>query len=192
MCRNARRRLARAFSCGDPDRLGAAQITGFVATSAFLTLEALGAGIARHLCVDLGIAKVTVRVGERRLLAHLSESHLTHRCAEKPDALRKKGAEYAAVELTRSRANFAPQPGVSTTSSGGSVAGSRDENGDRVVFIALGSNLGNRAQNIEAALRELESSCACRIVDTGMLYDTPPAYVLDQVRAFPGAGWPSA
>ena len=179
-------------ACGDPDRPGAAQITGFVATSAFLTLEALGAGIARHLCVDLGIAKVTVRVGERRLLAHLSESHLTHRCAEKPDALRKKGAEYAAVELTRSRANFAPQPGVSTTSSGGSVAGSRDENGDRVVFIALGSNLGNRAQNIEAALRELESSCACRIADTGMLYDTPPAYVLDQVRAFPGAGWPSA
>ena len=190
MCRNARRRLARAFSCGDLDGPGAAQITGFVATSAFLTLEALGAGIARHLCVDLGIAKVTVRVGERRLLAHLSESHLTHRCAEKPDALRKKGAEYAAVELTRSRANFAPQPGVSTTSSGSSVAGSRDENGDRVVFIALGSNLGNRAQNIEAALRELESSCACRIVDTGMLYDTPPAYVLDQVRFPEPAGHP--
>ena len=35
-------------ACGDPDRPGAAQITGFVATSAFLTLEALGAGIARH------------------------------------------------------------------------------------------------------------------------------------------------
>lgn len=45
--------------------------------------------------------------------------------------------------------------------------------------IALGSNVGNRYQNIESALRYLESN-GFRIHDTSFLYESDPMYVLDQ------------
>ncbi|MEZ4713833.1 MAG: dihydropteroate synthase [Caldilineaceae bacterium] len=46
------------------------------------------------------------------------------------------------------------------------------------IYIALGSNLGDRAGNIHAALRALGEIGQVR--DTSFLYETPPAYVADQ------------
>ncbi|MEZ4661944.1 MAG: 2-amino-4-hydroxy-6-hydroxymethyldihydropteridine diphosphokinase [Caldilineaceae bacterium] len=45
-------------------------------------------------------------------------------------------------------------------------------------YIALGSNLGDRAGNIHDALRALGEIGQVR--DTSFLYETPPAYVVDQ------------
>lgn len=47
-----------------------------------------------------------------------------------------------------------------------------------LVYLALGSNLGNRAANIHMAFDALQS--VGEFVDTAFLYETPPAYVVDQ------------
>lgn len=49
--------------------------------------------------------------------------------------------------------------------------------------IALGSNLGDRFQNIELALRLLEENpqnANVDVVDTSFIYETAPMYVTDQ------------
>mmetsp|Transcript_17899 Transcript_17899/g.29406 ORF Transcript_17899/g.29406 Transcript_17899/m.29406 type:complete len:455 (+) Transcript_17899:98-1462(+) len=48
----------------------------------------------------------------------------------------------------------------------------------RLAYLALGSNLGNRAENIRRAVRALESFG--RIRETSFLYENPPAYVREQ------------
>ena len=47
---------------------------------------------------------------------------------------------------------------------------------ERSVLLALGSNLGDRAQNIDAALRRVHAAVGA-VVDTSFLYETRPAYV---------------
>ncbi|MBX2997213.1 MAG: dihydropteroate synthase [Caldilineaceae bacterium] len=46
------------------------------------------------------------------------------------------------------------------------------------VYLALGTNLGDRAANLYAALDALRAFAA--VDETAFLYETPPAYVLDQ------------
>lgn len=46
------------------------------------------------------------------------------------------------------------------------------------VFIALGSNLGDRANNLDRALEAL--SAFVRITSRSSIYETDPAYVIDQ------------
>jgi len=48
------------------------------------------------------------------------------------------------------------------------------------VFIALGSNVGDRLVNIEKACREMDAEPGIRIVRTSALYETAPMYVTDQ------------
>lgn len=64
-----------------------------------------------------------------------------------------------------------------------------DSQGKRIAALALGSNLGDRFQNIEAALRCLEMlprlssspiSGTLNVVDTSFMYETAPMYVLSQ------------
>jgi len=152
-------------------------VSAFVGSSAFFTLEALTVALARLLCVDLGVERATVRV-------------------EKPEALRKKGADCAAVELTRCRGDFgladtygavsdaaaavAPPPPPNTTRAAAAAASGGVAEEQHEVFVGLGSNLGNRPGHIEGGLQALESQCGCRILHTSLLYETPAAYVVDQ------------
>ena len=55
------------------------------------------------------------------------------------------------------------------------------------VFIALGSNVGERLQNIEEACREMDADPHIRVVRTSALYETEPMYVTDQDRFLNGA-----
>jgi dihydropteroate synthase/2-amino-4-hydroxy-6-hydroxymethyldihydropteridine diphosphokinase len=48
----------------------------------------------------------------------------------------------------------------------------------RLAYLALGTNLGDRAANIHAALDAL--SAFATVEETAFLYETPPAYVTDQ------------
>ena len=54
------------------------------------------------------------------------------------------------------------------------------------VFIALGSNVGNRLQIIEQACRELDAESTTRILRTSALYETDPMYVENQDRFLNG------
>ncbi len=49
-----------------------------------------------------------------------------------------------------------------------------------VAYLALGSNLGDRAANIQRGLRAIAPFA--RVEATSFLYETPPAYVLDQPK----------
>ena len=62
----------------------------------------------------------------------------------------------------------------------------RREKRDRV-FLALGSNIGNRLNNIEQACREMDAEPDIRVARTSALYETEPMYVTDQGRFLNGA-----
>ena len=51
--------------------------------------------------------------------------------------------------------------------------------GSHVVYVALGSNLGNRFEMIEYACREMDSQ-GIKITRTSSLYETEPMYLEDQ------------
>jgi hypothetical protein len=58
---------------------------------------------------------------------------------------------------------------------------------ERGVVVALGSNVGNRIEEIEKACRAIDADPDMRIVDTSSLYETKPMYVEDQERFVNGA-----
>ena len=53
--------------------------------------------------------------------------------------------------------------------------------------IALGSNVGDRLKNIEAACHEMDADPDIRVVETSPLYETDPMYVVDQGKFLNGA-----
>ena len=55
------------------------------------------------------------------------------------------------------------------------------------MFVALGSNMGDRAAMIEQACKEMESSGNIRIVRTSSLWESKAMYVLDQDNFVNGA-----
>lgn len=57
----------------------------------------------------------------------------------------------------------------------------------RHVFVALGSNMGDRTAMIEQACKEMESSGNIRIVRTSSLWESKAMYVLDQDNFVNGA-----
>ena len=65
--------------------------------------------------------------------------------------------------------------------------GSSTSKMQRGVVIALGSNLGNRVEEIEKACRAIDADPDMRIVDTSFLYETKPMYVEDQGHFINGA-----
>ena len=56
-----------------------------------------------------------------------------------------------------------------------------------VVYLAVGSNLGDRFQNIRKALQLLEVGGDVRLTQTSFLYETKPMYVTDQPAFLNGA-----
>jgi 2-amino-4-hydroxy-6-hydroxymethyldihydropteridine diphosphokinase len=48
------------------------------------------------------------------------------------------------------------------------------------VYLALGSNLGNRGLNIQTAIEMLQGFCKIKAISH--LYDTNPKYVMDQPK----------
>ncbi|KJX92193.1 hypothetical protein TI39_contig5894g00005 [Zymoseptoria brevis] len=56
----------------------------------------------------------------------------------------------------------------------------------RNVFLALGSNVGDRFRNIEDACDKLDDAQDIRIIDTSPLYETEPMYVEEQDRFLNG------
>ncbi|KAJ1821776.1 trifunctional dihydropteroate synthetase [Coemansia sp. RSA 2675] len=148
-------------------------VTDLVEKSSYRTVEALATAIARTATKQCKVPKITVRV-------------------EKPSAL--VFASCSAVEITRvlgdyaamssAAASVAPTPPraaspmVATTSDANDKAA---KSGMHSAYIALGTNLGNRLENMHQALHRLNTDLpTSHVVESSFLYQTAPMYVTDQ------------
>ncbi|TPX62076.1 hypothetical protein PhCBS80983_g00630 [Powellomyces hirtus] len=142
-------------------------VSQYVEQTDYKTVEALATSIAKLMIEQCHVPKVTVRV-------------------EKPSAIVFAAA--AGVEITRDRAYFGvpddTTPADSVPLSAPSTKATALEDGDErlphVVYLAFGTNLGNRGKNIKDALKTLEGSPVVQLLDTSFLYETAPMYVTDQ------------
>lgn len=135
-------------------------VAAFVAASDFQTVESLVTAVAK-VAVDHGAPSIRVRV-------------------EKPSAIMY--AQGAGVEIERDRAFFYPEAGAEAAAAEAAAAAT-----PHMAAVAFGSNLGDRASHIDAALRLLDAHEHISLVDTSFLYETAPMYLLDQPRFLNGA-----
>lgn len=138
-------------------------VTEHVEKSIYKTVEALATAVARVACIFCEIEKVTVSV-------------------EKPSAL--TFAKGAGVEITRHRAFFDLKEGTSMQVGKQIEDESSIDSGvipkvSHRVFVALGSNMGDRFEWIKRAVKELDSR-GLKVQKTSSLYESKPMYVLDQ------------
>ncbi|KAJ2847572.1 trifunctional dihydropteroate synthetase [Coemansia brasiliensis] len=157
-------------------------VTDMVEKTSYRTVEALATAVARTAIKQCKVPKITVRV-------------------EKPSAL--VFAACSAVEITRSSEDFsattalnsaaisqAPSAAISachtpsqaeTPAEFAADAESKLDPGMHSVYIALGTNVGDRLGNLHKALNRLNTDLPMsRLVDTSFLYETAPMYVTDQ------------
>lgn len=126
--------------------------------SSCLTIESLATQVAEIVCRQHDADQVRV-------------------CISKPSAI--MCAESSSVEVVRVRSNFGLAPRKAFA---GHV-----ESKPHVAVLALGANLGDRAQFIESAVAAMHSHQHIRVVDTSFLYETAPMYYEDQPRFLNGA-----
>lgn len=100
---------------------------------------------------------------------------------QKPSAIPL--ADFASVSIVRTRSDYPwIQPATKTNRSGrtNNHWNSSKDLELEDVYLALGSNLGNRGMNIATAIQKLESFSTVKAVSG--LYDTNPKYVTDQPK----------
>ncbi|KAJ2825861.1 trifunctional dihydropteroate synthetase [Coemansia furcata] len=148
-------------------------VTDLVEKSSYRTVEALATAIARTATKQCKVPKITVRV-------------------EKPSAL--VFAACSAVEITRvlgdyaamssAAASVAPTPHRAESPVAATVGDENDRaasSGPHSAYIALGTNLGNRLENMHQALHRLNTDLpTSHVVESSFLYQTAPMYVTDQ------------
>ena len=125
-----------------------------VEASSYRTIEALAGCLAEACLCKFQIGRVIVRI-------------------EKPNAL--SFADYAGIEVDRRRSEITsliPEYDVHDMESRRKTT---------IVYIGLGSNLGNRAENIRMALHILTLEYAAgHLLDTSFLYETQPVSTIEQ------------
>ncbi|KAJ1507379.1 trifunctional dihydropteroate synthetase [Coelomomyces lativittatus] len=152
----------------------------YVESTQFKTLEALCYHVVVLCLQHLHLPKVTVRI-------------------DKPSAI--LFAQCASIEISRNQAWLSNLPKekneISTSLSPSLLPGSLKSSLDfsslrrpilgvllpnhskaHTVYLALGSNLGDRAQNLNEAMRRLQPFST--LADTSFLYETKPMYLEDQ------------
>ncbi|KAJ2320265.1 trifunctional dihydropteroate synthetase, partial [Coemansia sp. RSA 2681] len=147
--------------------------TNLVEKSSYRTVEALATAIARTATKQCKVPKITIRV-------------------EKPSAL--VFAACSAVEITRVLGDYAMLPSAAASvaptppravspvaPAAGDSAEKAAKSGMHSAYIALGTNLGNRLENMHQALHRLNTDMPnSHVVETSFLYQTAPMYVTDQ------------
>ncbi|OCF45288.1 dihydropteroate synthase [Kwoniella heveanensis CBS 569] len=102
--------------------------------------------------------------------------------------LRKPSAiPYAipSISIYRSASDY-PLPSQKASESSTSATDAGPSTSRKRVFIAVGSNIGDRVQNISRAIKMLEEN-GCELVGCSRLYESEPMYVEDQDRFVNGA-----
>lgn len=132
----------------------------YLESSSAGTLESLIDSLARHL---LPLLSDTTRLG------------ITIR---KPSAL-----PYAtpSISITRTSASASSSNALAGPSRFGREQTGEGKSDRERIFIALGSNMGDRVDNIRRAVRELEGQ-GVKVIRTGRMYESEPMYVEDQAR----------
>lgn len=51
---------------------------------------------------------------------------------------------------------------------------------EHIAYIGVGSNMGNRFENIKTAEKELNNSSFCKVIEISKIYETEPVGYLDQ------------
>eukprot|EP01132_Coremiostelium_polycephalum_P010774 gene10774-13192_t len=130
-------------------------VVAYVESSHHYTLEALATGVARTCCLGFGIDRVKVKV-------------------EKPGAL--KLAKSPGVVIERTLEYFKKNPNVEIPTTLTSPPPQQNNNNN--VYLALGSNIGDKFENILKAYEEL--SKLGQVVQTSFMYESLPQYYTDQ------------
>ncbi|KAN0064554.1 trifunctional dihydropteroate synthetase [Thecaphora frezii] len=158
-------------------------ITEYVEQSSYKTVESLATSIARVAILHNKVERIRVSV-------------------DKPSAI--MFAASAGVEVDRNReffeeeARLEAEAAITLPSSPQPPALPQFQQPKRenlpagggewhIAAIALGSNVGDRAHNLERAVQALSEAEGCVLVDTSFLYETAPMYVTDQPRFLNGA-----
>ncbi|KAJ9073682.1 trifunctional dihydropteroate synthetase [Entomophthora muscae] len=152
----ARIYIQSANRCPKDSREVVEAISKMIETSDFQTVEALATSISRVVIVSCGHPKITVRV-------------------EKPSAL--GFAEGAAAEISRDATFFIHE--ILSEEEIMAIQTKAPNSEGKITLIAVGTNLGNRYENISQALKDLSEN-GCKIIDTSFLYETAPMYIDDQ------------
>ncbi|KAL7421054.1 trifunctional dihydropteroate synthetase [Cryptotrichosporon argae] len=142
--------------------------------SSYGTIESLADNFGRHLTSLPALSRSAVDIAIR-----------------KPSAL---PFATPSIRITRSAASYAPSGSRSASSAvipplRGETAAlipSSEAGPSQRVFIAVGSNVGDRVGHIKAAVARLQAE-GCTLRDTSRLYESEPMYVEDQARFVNGA-----
>lgn len=142
-------------------------LTRHIEASGYKTIEAFGVTVARLALEKCHVNKISVRV-------------------EKPSAI--LFADCSGIEVTRDRVwlqqvlEAEEKAGQKFIHHAGKLNFSKEVpvNYNQTAYIAFGSNIGDRVDNINKAFALLESECSCVVMDTSFLYETPPMYYTEQ------------
>ncbi|WVN85852.1 dihydropteroate synthase [Cryptococcus depauperatus CBS 7841] len=124
----------------------------FVSDSTYGTIESLNHELGNHLL-------------KSQYLGKHSKPHLSI-TVRKPSAI---PFAMPSITIHRSQKDYPPTIGLT------------NKHEQTRVFVAVGSNIGDRVENILRAIRMLEEN-GCKLVDTSRLYESEPMYVEDQDR----------
>lgn len=142
-------------------------LTRHIEASGYKTIEAFGVTVARIALEKCHVNKISVRV-------------------EKPSAI--LFADCSGIEVTRDRVwlkqvlEQEEQAGQKFIHHAGKLNFSKEVPVDytHIAYIAFGSNIGDRVDNINKAFALLEEECSIVVLDTSFLYETPPMYYTEQ------------
>lgn len=167
-------------------------ISAYVAASSYKTVESLATSIARVAVLQNKVEKIRVSVDKPSAIMFASSAGVEvertreffeQEALQEEHQLRAQSSSSPAV--TSPSAPIAPAAATSPLPpaklNGSSLTnGNGLKQGWHIAAIALGSNVGDRAANIEAAVQALSEADDCILVDTSFLYETAPMYVLNQ------------
>ncbi|KAI9253191.1 Dihydropteroate synthase-like protein [Sporodiniella umbellata] len=140
-------------------------LTRHIEASGYKTIEALAVTVARLALEKCHVNKITVRVEKPSaiLFADCSGLEVTRDktwLQQMLEAERKQGIPFAHHTYHRQYQKEVPVEYA------------------QVAYIAIGSNIGDRVQNLHLALQKLEAHSV--VLDTSFLYETAPMYHLEQ------------
>jgi dihydroneopterin aldolase / 2-amino-4-hydroxy-6-hydroxymethyldihydropteridine diphosphokinase / dihydropteroate synthase len=165
-------------------------ISDYVEASSYKTVESLATSIARVAVQQNKVERIKVRVEKPSAIMFAASAGVE---IERDRAFFEQEAREIEQERWRGASNGSSLPPVEALSLGAPNASQRPANelresdGWHLAAVALGSNLGDRIRNIERAVRMLNASDTCKVIDTSFLYETPPMYVKDQPYFLNGA-----
>ncbi|KAI8064715.1 Dihydropteroate synthase-like protein [Gongronella butleri] len=145
-------------------------LTRYIETSGFKTLEAFAVAVARVALEKCHVNKIRVRLEKPSAILFADASGME--VTRDQHWLRKVLEE----ERVAGRAVHAHASLLTNQQSAKDIP----PDYDHTSYLAIGTNIGNRVENIYEALERLESQAQCIVTDTSFLYETPPMYYTEQ------------